>query len=354
MVKPISRRLVVAGGAVGLALPSQGRAALPSLVAVEWGGSTGEAMQALQSRQSIAQIRWEQHAGGAAAILAKIQAALPKVNYDVVAAWSPVFVTMIAEDWLETVTVAEMPNLAQVPAALFMKDKTGALKTIPRDINPQLWGYRQDICPFAIAKMEDLLDPRLKGQVCFPGPVMNTSMQMISIARAFGGDEFQMDTAWDFVKKLARSGNIGRVATSDIEVFNSLSSGETSVGFSAASGFVRIARDMPLVMLAKMPAASGFKSAIAMEGWCILKGGNTQLAKDWVNAMMSAKANEEFCAQSDHAPTNIDAKPSPRLAPVTFTGPELAAYSYTPDWQHIAVSLRGWTERWEKEVTPLL
>ena len=140
MLKPISRRTLLAAAAAGLAMPRAAGAALPTLTAVEWGGATGEAMRALQSEQQIAQIRWEEHAGGAAAILAKIQAALPRVNYDVVAAWSPVFVTMIAEDWLETVSVAEMPNLAQIPDALFMKDKAGALKTIPRDINPQLWG----------------------------------------------------------------------------------------------------------------------------------------------------------------------------------------------------------------------
>ena len=40
-----------------------------------------------------------------------------------------------------------------------------------------------------------------------------------------------MDPGWALMKKLAQSGNIGRVAVTDTDFSTSLTSGETAVGF---------------------------------------------------------------------------------------------------------------------------
>jgi len=354
----ISRRQAMAGIAsaslVGLSGNGIARADKPMLTAVEWGGKTFEAMREIQSMQDLATVRWVQHAGGAAAIVAKIAANKPRVDYDVVAAWSPVFVTMLEKDWLETVTVKEMPNLADVPESLFLKDAAGNLKNVPRDTNVQLWGYLENKAPFPIKRIDDLLDRRLAGQICFPGPVMYTCMQIVSLAYGLGGSERDMTRAWDFLTKLAKSGNIGRVATSDVEISNSLTSSETSIAFAAASIFLNASEHFPIHLLAKEPENSGFKSAVAVEGWCIMKGGNTELAKRWVNAMMAPAANESFGKLSDHTPTNQKSKPSASLAPVTFTGEELKRHAYIPDWAFIATQLPSWTRKWEQEIAPLL
>lgn len=342
---------IAAGGPIGL-VRAQGR---PMLTAVEWGGRTLESIKSIQKFQNVADVRWELHAGGAAAILAKIRAAKPAVNYDVVAAWSPVFVTIIREDWAEPVTVDEMPNLADIPAALFIRDEAGAIKSIPRDINPHLWGYRSDLTPFPLTRIEDLLDPRLRGKIVFPAPVLNTGTQMISIAVALGGSEKQLEPAWDFVKQLARSGNIGRIASSDTEIDNSLTSGETSICFGAASRLTRVADEgMPIVPLAKMPPESGFKTIIAMQGWAILKGGNTKLAKAWVNALISPEANALHAETVGSVPANSKAKVPPRIAAIRFSEEELAKYAYTPDWNTVSQELPSWVQRWEREVNPLL
>jgi len=342
---------VAAAGPLNFALADE----KPTITLVEWGGRTRESIAALQKYQSVANLRWELHAGGAAAIVAKIRAAKPAVNYDVVAAWSPVFVTMINEDWLETVTPEEMPNLADIPAGLFIRDASGAAKTVPREINPHMWGYRQDRAPFEIRRLQDLLDKRLKGQIVFPGPVLNTSTQMISIARGLGGSEENMKPAWEFVKELAKSGNIGRVASSDAEVNNSLTSGETSVGFGAASHFMRIAdAGLPVTPLAKMPADSGFKAAIAMQGWCILKGGNTKVAKAWANAMVAPEPNSQHAAHNGVLPVNAKSSVPPRIAAIRYSNDELAAHTYTPNWKVVSRELPNWTQRWEREIAPLL
>src|SRR4051812_36537680 len=101
MISRLSRRNLLAGATALVAarnMPAfaQGR---PTLTAVEWGGRTLESIKSIQKFQEVADVRWELHAGGAAAILAKIRAAKPAVNYDIVAVWSPVFVSIIREDW---------------------------------------------------------------------------------------------------------------------------------------------------------------------------------------------------------------------------------------------------------------
>ncbi|MET4751150.1 PotD/PotF family extracellular solute-binding protein [Bradyrhizobium sp. RT11b] len=325
-----------------------------NLVAVEW-GTYINTTQALSKKLSIADVKWELHAGGAAAILAKIKASWPRVNYDVVTAWSPVFLPMVQEGWVETLNPQEMPNLRDIPDQLFIKDSNGAIKAAPRVVNPQMWGYRTDLCPFKVIKMQDLLDPRLKGKVLFPGPVLNTGMQLVSIARALGGDERNMEPAWDFVKKLAQSGNIGRVSASDSETFNSLSTGETCLGFATATGFMRlIDAKLPITTLGKMPPESGFKAAIAMEGWAILKGGNVPTAKAWVNAMLAPDVNGDFAERTFAIPANSKAPISARLDPVRFGPADYAEHTYVPDYGYISGQLNSWTQRWEKEIAPLL
>ena len=45
-------------------------------------------------------IAWELHAGGAMAIVAKIKPVWPRVNYNLISGWDPVFRAMIKEDWV--------------------------------------------------------------------------------------------------------------------------------------------------------------------------------------------------------------------------------------------------------------
>ncbi|TIW49735.1 MAG: ABC transporter substrate-binding protein, partial [Mesorhizobium sp.] len=117
-----------------------------------------------------------------------------------------------------------------------------------------------------------LLDPRLAGKVCFPAPNNNSNLQMVGLALHKGGDERNMEPAWDFVKELARSGNIGRVATSDSDITSSISSGETCISFMGGSGAIEIGRAFKIKYLTKMDPESGFRTFLYQEGWCVLKG----------------------------------------------------------------------------------
>src|SRR5262249_49452418 len=146
--------------------------------------------------------------------------------------------------------------------------------------------------------LDDLLDPRLKGQICWPGPVLNTNLQVILAALHRGGNDRNLETGWEFVKQLAKSGNIGRVANADIDVTNSISSGETSVSFQGATGPLGLAKNFPIRHLTKVGRASGLLTSLYQEGWTILKGGNTKAALDFANFTIGADNNEFFNAAS--------------------------------------------------------
>jgi putative spermidine/putrescine transport system substrate-binding protein len=325
-----------------------------ALTVVEWGGAYIDNMKLVAKKQDKFDINWVLHAGGAAAILPKIKTDWPKPKYDLVAGWDPVFQSVISEGWAEPVSVDNVPNLADIPEALLYRDAQGKAINIPRSISSIYWFYREDTCPIKITSLDDLLDPKLKGQICWPGPVLNTNLQTILLAMHRGGSAQNLEPGWAFLKELAKSGNIGRVANSDVDVTNSLSSGETSVSFQGAMGPLELTKNFPIKHLTKMPRASGLLSGIYQEGWVVLKGGKTAGALDFANFTISPENNEFFNAASGAIPTNVKAKVADNLAYLKYTEAEIKESAYIPDWTYISAQVDAWNKHWEKEIAPLL
>jgi putative spermidine/putrescine transport system substrate-binding protein len=325
------------------------------LTVVEWGGPYVDKMKELTSTLSAFSINWVLHAGGAAAILPKIRASWPKPQYDVVAGWDPVYQAVIREGWAEPVTAAKVPNLANIPESLLYRDAAKNVVNIPRTLAAFYWFYRKDICPFELKSLDDLLDPRLKGKVLFPDPSWGSNFQTITLARHRGGDERNMEPGWAFLQQLAKSGNIGRVSSAEVDVINSVTTGETCVGFTSASNALEIAKNFPVVHLTKLPRSTGFVTGLYQEGWYVLKGPNSDAAFQLVNELISPERNEAFNAAVSGIPTNTKAKPAASLAHVTFASEgELKESAYIPDWEFVSAQASDWKMRWEREIAPQL
>jgi putative spermidine/putrescine transport system substrate-binding protein len=345
----------IAGANLALAGLAASRAfAAENLTVVEWGGGYIDNMKIVAAKQDKYDINWVLHAGGAAAILPKIKTDWPNPKYDLVAGWDPVFQSIIAEGWAEPVSVANVPNLADIPAALLYRDAQGNAVNIPRSISSIFWFYREDTCPIEIKSLDDLLDPKLKGQICWPGPVLNTNLQTIIAAMHRGGSAENLEPGWEFLKELAKSGNIGRVANADIDVTNSISSGETSVSFQGALGPVELMKNFPIKALNKSPRSSGLLSGIYQEGWVVLKGGKTAGALDFANFTISAENNEFFNAAAGAIPTNVKAKVADNIAFLQYSDAEIKESVYIPDWTYISGQVDAWNKHWEQEIAPLL
>ena len=90
--------------------------------------------------------------------------------------------------------------------------------------------------------LDDLFDTRLKGKICWPGPTQAMMLPLVALALHAGGNEREMDPGWALMKKLAQSGNIGRVGVTDTDFSTSLTSGETSVGFYSEPQLTAVAK----------------------------------------------------------------------------------------------------------------
>ncbi len=325
--------------------------AAQALTAVEWGPPWIGAGKKVTAKQDEFDVNWVLHEGGAAAILPKIKSSWPNTPYDMVDVWTPVFISMIREGWAETVTLDDVPNLADVPESLIAKDDKGNWKNVPRSISGVFFMYRPDICPIEISKLDDLLDPRLKGQICWPSPIMNTSLQTVALALHRGGDEFNIDPGWKMLEEIAETGNIGRVYVTTTDTINSLSTGETSVTFTDQGTASAIAKNVDVKFLTK--THESLKFFPFTEGWVVLKSSpNKTAAFEYANYTMTPANCELFNAEIGEAPTNTKSEPSPGVAHLSMSDAELKKYAHMVDYDHVSKQLDAWVKRFESEIVP--
>ncbi len=358
MSEDLTRRsLLASAGVAGLltAMPL-GRAFAQSgpvpLVAVEWGGEIVDAMKQIAARQADATFDWVLHQGGAAAILPQIKAAWPEVAYDYVAGWEGSFNSMIAEDWLETIDPADVPNLADLPQNILLRDAAGNIKAVPRAVGGMYFGYRSDISPVSVASVDDLFSPDLRGQICWPGPTQSMMLQIVALALHAGGSEKDMDPGWKLMADLAKSGNIGRVAGTDVDFTNSLTSGETSVGFFAEPGWAAVAAHFPVSRLTKSAA---MKTFMYQSGFGVMKNRpNKAAVLKFIDFAISPEMSALYADVAGEAPLNIRTKAPEKLAHLAYGPGEFEQFVYVPDYGVVLAEQDNWARRWEEEIAPLL
>jgi putative spermidine/putrescine transport system substrate-binding protein len=357
-MRNLSRRgLLKAAGYLGLTTVApwmfRGNAlGAETIVAVEWGGDVVEAMKQIAAKQDLVQVNWVLHEGGSSAILAKIKATWPRMEYDYVSGTEASFSRMAQEDWLETVTPELIPNLADIPDKLIVKDKNGNRKAVPRAVGGIYFGYREDTSPIEIKSMDDLLNPKLKGLICWPGPSQNTMFQLIALALHRDGNESNIEPGWEFMKELAQSGNIGRIAVTDADFTTSLMTGETAVGFFAEPGWATVAKEFKVKRLTKQ---MGMPTFLYQSGFAIMKNrNNPETTMKFVNHCISPDMSTLYAEVAGEAPLNTKAKTPANLAHLSFSPEEMEKFVYVPDILHCLSQLDAWTKRWEAEIDPLL
>ena len=341
--------LAAAGLTMGAPFMREAHAA-EKLSVVDWGPPWIDNTKSIAERWGKADITWTLHSGGAASILPKIKAAWPNPPYDIVDIWSPVFESMMREGWAATVTHDDVPNLKDIPDSLISKDDQGNIKNIPRGVSGIFFTYRNDICPIEIKSVEDLLSPKLKGQILWPNPTLNTNLQVVALAMARGGDERNIDPGWNFLKELAEAGNIGRVSANTSDVINSLTTGETSVTFVDA-GTLSGAKGIPMTHLTK--TNEDLKSFLFVSGWMVLESSeNKKLAFDFANHTITKENNESYYEAVGEVPANSTSTHA--IDHLKFSDDELKKFAVIPDWDYVSAQVDAWNKRFEKDIATLL
>src|SRR5882672_11208338 len=332
--------VTIMGGTFGAARQAS---AATAITAVEWGGDVVKAMKDIEAKQDKVKVNWVLHQGGSGAILPKIKATWPQAEYDYVAGWEGSFSGMIKEDWLVPVTVDTVPNLADIPQKIIVKNAKGEWMAVPRAVGGIYFAYRKDISPVEIKSVEDLFDPRLKGKICWPGPTQSMMLQLVALALHAGGNEHNMDPGWELMKKLAESGNIGRIAVTDTDFTTSLTSGETVGGFYSEPQLTAVAKSFPLVRLTKQ---QGLTTFLYQSGFAVFKNRpNLQATLDFINHCISPEMNTLYAEVAGEAPLNVKAKTPDSLKHLSFTPAEMDKYVYVPDFDVVLSQQDAWTKR---------
>jgi spermidine/putrescine-binding protein len=327
-----------------------------ALVGVEWGGPWLEGAKMVTARQNQFDIHWETHAGAAAAIMAKIKTAWPTPLYDFVAQFDPLYYAWMREGWPEPLSFDEMPNLKDIPSEIFVRNDKGQIINVPISQSGRYWGYRSDRAPFAIKKHEDLLDSRLKGQICVPYVLQSQNSMVAMFALAFGGDEKNMEPGWKFMRELAKTGNIGRVAKTEVDYINSLSSGECSVGIWSNAAWAKIAEVGPCVFLNRVPGDKVFRTGLLTEGFMIpVNSTKKKQAKEFLNFFVSSENNEIYNKQLNFVPTNSKSAATKMAQNIVFkTSEERKEFAVVFDFEALSERQNEMNAKWEQEITPLL
>ncbi len=329
----------------------------PSLLMVQWGAPWIDVTREIAgdfTKQTGDRVAYELHAGGAMAIVAKIRPSWPRTPYNLISCWDPVFAAMIESDWLEPVTVEELPVLKEIPPAFFQKNKAGQLMSIPLSTSGAFWGYREDLLKEKLTSIEQLLEPRFKGQICVPYPVNLTGLIILTLAVQRGGNERNIEPGWQFLKELAQRGQIGRVINTNSEFIDAMSSGDLSVAFFNAGAWAQVRKRYPTRILNKLADNKGF---LFNEGFAIMKGDDpakVAAAKQLAGTFATAANNTKYNMPLGEGPTNIHATPGPDIAGIFYAPDELDRYAYVADFGYMSSQVNGWARRWETEIVPLL
>ena len=329
------------------------------LTAVTWGGpllKANEVAAKAFSDSTGSSVLWELHEGGSANILSKIKATWPdSIKYDIVQALDPVFIPMMKEGWLEDVDDVE--GLDQIIPALVdnFRDANGKAKVIPVATDGSYYGYRTDMIDMPITQVTDLLDPSLKGKIGLLDPSLYTFSPYVAMALELGGDEKNLEPAWEFLKELAASGNVAQVLKSDVDTINALTTGAIGLSYTGIGNWAPIDKAVPIKLLHREDESKGFKAFLYTLGWGILKGPRSGLAKEFASFLIRKDINEAYGAATTAAPANVNAKTSPEIAKyVLSTEEDIRKYAYFPDFDYISQNIGEWSKRFETEIQPLL
>lgn len=326
--------------------------AATELTAVEWGGDVVNAMKKIAENQDKVQVNWVLHQGGSGAILPKIKATWPNAEYDYVAGWEGSFSGMLKEDWMVPVTTETVPNLADIPEKIIVKNAKNEWMAVPRAVGGIYFAYRDDISPIKLKSIDDLFDPSLKGKICWPGPTQSMLLQLVALALHAGGNENNMDPGWELMKKLAKTGNIGRIAVTDTDFTTSLTSGETALGFYSEPQLTAVAKSFPLVRLTKQ---QGLPTFLYQSGFAVFKNRpNLDATLGFVNHAISPEMSTLYAEIAGEAPLNVKAKTPENLKHLAFTPEEMDKFVYVPDFNVVLAQQDAWAKRWENEIAPLL
>ncbi|MFY7962942.1 MAG: extracellular solute-binding protein [Elsteraceae bacterium] len=340
----VSRRSFLAGGASAAALigaPSIVRAQAKEIV-VGGAASMASWMNGTMTEYFEKKYKCKVTFEGTRSLvnLEKMQKNKDKPYLSVVLMDDPVMIMAVQEGLLEKLTPAITPNLAKVRPASIHMDGMWANYLQPW----QGIATNTKALPNGMTSWAEMYEPRFKGRIVLPS-LQNTEglANLVMAAHLETGKpiaEAQYLIDAGFKKIASVKPNILTIYTQIPQAFNLLEQGEAWAIPSAFSSVVvpREREKAPIKLTAPKEGIFVGPAGIAL----VKNGPAGDLARAFVDELLSAELQNKLLPETFAFPSNIDAKPPEGLSA------DVKAYGL--DWQFVAKNRGDWVTRWDREM----
>lgn len=160
--------------------------------------------------------------------------------------------------------------------------------------------YRPDLVDAPITSWEDLWDPRFANKLGIPAPSSYQARVILVASLLAGGGEHDIEPGLEKLKEL--NPNVAFWYTSDAQARKALAEGEIAVLVAPPSG-AKTVRDagVEVAMISPAPAPMMY------DVMTILKGGQEDLAAQFVNYVIGDEAQSIIAANVQNMPVNVNA-----------------------------------------------
>lgn len=315
-----------------------------------WGGSLGESFKknVVEPFEKASGYQVELSYGMAADAVAKVRGQRANPQVDVAMMGQTEAAVLWKEGLLDPLTPAEITNLATL-------SKLAVYAQGDQVYYAGMYGYvleliyRTDMISKRVTSWKDLLSPEFAGEVMFSSPAILSAHSQVMMARAFGGDEHNMEPGWTALKDLAP--NLSAVYRSDAETYNLIASGEAAIG--PALMYTTLELQKAGVPVERVTPAEG--SPVSWDGVSLVKGSpNPEGAKKFINFMLSVPIIEAHVNAIGTIPGAEGVTLSPELAAALPSTPEERERLLRLDDEAISQSKADWIAIWDREIVPLM
>jgi putative spermidine/putrescine transport system substrate-binding protein len=330
----------------------------PILVAL-WGGDFLKAYQWAASKfteETGIPVEFEAHSPGHVATAQKIIMAFPKHEIDLVMC-TPGTGGILAygsggKDVAAKITENDVPNLKAVPKIYkksgLIQGETEKYYWLPLYNTFMGWVYRPDLAKEQITSVKELLDPKYKKKIAVPYVGYGSGAFVTALAVANGGSERAIDPGFEMAKKFATSGNIAYVFTTEAECTRGISSGDVNAYFGGYYNAYSLLKEGLKVQAVLKPTDHKIMGvSITMSP---INGPRLAETKKLMNFILRPDIQSGLSGRMFQIPVNAEAVPDQSVRPLV---PDVNNV-YMMDDEAAKKAVASWTERWEKEINPLL
>lgn len=337
----LTRRGFVLAGATALAAPAIVQAQAREIIV---GGPAG--MANLMRDEVVP--AWERRTGARIAYegsrsvvnLQKLQAQRAQPQMSVIIMDEDIMLLAAGDNLIEHVTPANVPEMARIVPAAIGRDGLWIRYKTPRIA----CAYNTQRLPGGIASWAELWTPRFARKLMLPHFSLTSAVSLLTVAAHLETgkpyQEAQYDADAGFRKLRQIKPNVLGFHITGQQAQTLLEQGEAWGIPGEISSYVLLRKSEGVPVDLNKPSEGSFSlpSCVAL----VARGPNQDVARDFINEMLSVRVQELWASKLFDSPAN----PSARVSSDILS----PAQMFNTDWEFVARNRAQWIERFDREI----